>query len=708
MAGGRNLGTLSIDLVAKTGGFEAGMSKAARTADQRMKEIERRARMMGTVLGSALAAGAGIAAAALIASTKAAIDNADAIRDMSIRLGTATETLSAYGYAAGQTGTDLDTLGRGLKVLAKNAADSLNPTSEQAKIFEALGVTAKDAEGNLKGLATLVPEIADKFAQLEDGTTKAALAQALFGKAGLDLTEFLNSGSQGLAEMTRRAEELGIVVDAQTAAAADEFNDILGEMKAIMAGVGLEIARGLLPSLNEGASSLRDMAERGELASNAVTVLSAAFQLGVGAIDAYNTAVRVTSAAMTTFVEAGQGYAEAVINVWAPWSDGTIAGGIDKARAALGNFNAIAAKTAVSPFANVRSSATNGSQSDSGLEGRLGRALANPTAPRASKGGKSEAEREAESLQKAYDSLMESMQERIALFNTEGEAAKVAYDLEFGSLSALDEAQKANVLTLAQQYDQMVKVREEGEARAEMAREETDRINEGLAAGKELVQDLQFELELIRMTNAERATAIQLRGMEAEAVAEYGEEIAKLNQKIEQSLEAEAFWQDFQSSMSDAFYDFATGAKSAEDALGDFLDAIYESSIRAASEYFSESITNMFKGMGGSGSSGSGGGGWAELFGAFFGGGKAGGGWASPNSIYEVNERGMEMASVNGRDFLMTGNKAVHITPNHSLGGGGGVNQNFYTMGVETRRTSERKAQLAGREAQRAMARTGR
>lgn len=700
----RSLGVLSIDLVAKTGGFEQGMDKAARTADRRMKEIERRAKQMGTVLGTALAAGAGIAAAALIASTKAAIDNADAIRDMSIRLGTATETLSAYGYAAGQTGTDLDTLGRGLKVLAKNAADSLNPTSEQAKVFEALGVSAQDAEGNLKGLATLVPEIADKFAQLEDGTTKAALAQALFGKAGLDLTEFLNSGSQGLAEMTRRAEELGIVVDAQTAAAADEFNDILGEMKAIMAGVGLEIARGLLPSLNEGASSLRDMAERGELASNAVTVLSAAFQLGVGAIEAYNTAVRVTSAAMTTFVEAGQGYAEAVINVWAPWSDGTIAGGIDKARAALGNFNAIAAKTAVSPFANVRSSATNGSQTDSGLEGRLGRALANPTAPRASKGGKSDAEREAESLQKAYDSLMESMQERIALFNTEGEAAKVAYDLEFGSLSALSAAQKESVLTLAQQYDQMVKVREEGEARAEMAREETDRINEGLEAGKQVLDDLRFELELMKMTNDERITAIQLRGLEAEAVAEYGQQIADANRQITESMEQVEMMDAFRDSFGNFFEDVLSGTKSVKDAFKDMLDDINRQILKRIVDNW---VGQLFGEQGSSGT-GSAGGGWMDVFASFFGGGKAGGGWAGANTLYEVNERGMEMASVNGRDYLLTGGKPVEITPNHALPGMGGTTVvNMTLQGRVDRRT---EAQIAREIAVRqniAMARNG-
>lgn len=81
-------------------------------------------------MGTALKVGAVAAVAGITLITKQAIDAADEMRDLSIRLGTSTETLSAFGYAASQTGTDIETLGRGMKLLAKNAADALNPTSE--------------------------------------------------------------------------------------------------------------------------------------------------------------------------------------------------------------------------------------------------------------------------------------------------------------------------------------------------------------------------------------------------------------------------------------------------------------------------------------------------------------------------------------------------------------------------------------------------
>ena len=128
----RGLGTLTLDLIAKIGGFEQGMDKAARHADKRMREIERRANAFGKVMGTVVAAGITAAFGGLVLATKAAIDQADAMRDLSIRVGVSTEVLSAYGYAAKQTGTDMDALSKGMKILAKNAADALNPTSAQA------------------------------------------------------------------------------------------------------------------------------------------------------------------------------------------------------------------------------------------------------------------------------------------------------------------------------------------------------------------------------------------------------------------------------------------------------------------------------------------------------------------------------------------------------------------------------------------------
>jgi len=53
--------------------------------------------------------------------------------------------------------------------------------------------------------------------------------------------------------------------------------------------------------------------------------------------------------------------------------------------------------------------------------------------------------------------------------------------------------------------------------------------------------------------------------------------------------------------------------------------------------------------------------------------GLASGGSVNPRSVYEVNERGTELLSMGGRDYLMTGANSGVITPADKLGGVGGV-----------------------------------
>ena len=65
----RSLGTLTIDLVAKIGGFQQGMDQAARISDKRMREIQRAATATGKVIGASLLAGGTALAYGVIRNT---------------------------------------------------------------------------------------------------------------------------------------------------------------------------------------------------------------------------------------------------------------------------------------------------------------------------------------------------------------------------------------------------------------------------------------------------------------------------------------------------------------------------------------------------------------------------------------------------------------------------------------------------------------
>jgi hypothetical protein len=103
-------------------------------------------------------------------------------------------------------------------------------------------------------------EIATVFAGLEDGAVKSALAVELFGRSGLDLIPFLNQGAAGIAQLTAEAERLGLKLTAETARAAEAFNDNLTALKASSTSLGIALTGELLPELLNITNAMREAA----------------------------------------------------------------------------------------------------------------------------------------------------------------------------------------------------------------------------------------------------------------------------------------------------------------------------------------------------------------------------------------------------------------------------------------------------------------
>lgn len=706
-------GSIVIDLVMRTGLFETDSARA----EKRLKELQKTAKQAGAAIGTALVA-AGTAIAVL---TKEAIDNADAVRDMGIRLGTSTETLSAFGYAANQTGTDIDTLGRGLKVLAKNAADALNPTSEQAKVFEALGIKVTDATGKLKDLAVLVPEIADKFAGMADGTTKAALAQSLFGKAGLDLTEFLNSGSEGLAQFTKRAEELGIVIGQDTANAADEFNDKLGDARALVGGLGLAIAQELLPDLNRMIGGFTDGAGAGEKFKETASGIADTLRILASAVGIISSVFEVAGTTLAAFAAQAGG-------VW-KFLTGDFREGINQYRAAAEGFDA-EINEALGRGPSSPSSGSDNSRSTGGRRGRVvsirpantvnERALQNalggvtdPKTPKGRGGGKSEAEKAAEQLDASYERLKQNLNETYELFGKNTEAAQVLYDTQNGELAKLSQARKDELVQLAERNDAQKLSEELADAAKDRMKDEIEAMADHSKAVKDQIADMEFENSLIGLTNIAREKAIALRYANVDAMSEEGQKITGLIDEYHKLNDSYGFVNDTLDGFGDAMASFADRTKSAKEAFGDWADDLYSTAVQWLSDQAMNSLKDWLSGKqdgkGGYGGGKEGGGfDWGSLLSSvmgFFGGGKAGGGDLLADRSYLVGEQGPERFVPRTSGTLIPAMQTAGMQGR----GGSGVTQNnkFVFAAPTSRRTQEQVAQRSAFELAQAQRRNG-
>jgi predicted transcriptional regulator len=702
-----SLGTLTVDILMKTGKFETDTKRAECRAAQMAKNIDKSISAVGTALASAAAVGF----AAFAVGIKSAVDAADEMGKVAQKIGVTVESLSALSFAASQSEVDVGQL---QKALAKVSVDLVQNNSD----LKALGITATTSDQALV-------QLSDIFASMPDGLQKTALAAKLFGeRIGPDLIPLLNLGSRGINDLKARAEELGIVISSEMARDADAFNDSMDEVKAAMQGAFLKLAQDLLPEMKGFANYMASPDFVGKIKSGANTMLTlatASLKVLESIVDVAeywgNFAGEIVSGS-TAGASGNKKYIESRIdilkdplNIGADFSNFNGKNLLNESTAKkLREFQALLAEVneqeayAKIDFSNFEppSISRTPRSSNAAID-----ALLNPpkkTGSNSSKAAaeaaraKAEADRAAEEAARALADTNENLNRILENQSAEmgGPIVQAAQDY---TRSMLD------IISAESELVRLGKLDEEATIKLNLAREnalelyqkEVEAIQGKKTPAEEELERLRNELELLGLTNEERAKRAFLLNNPGASDAQ-AEQAAGLVQAIDQAARAQQAMDQFRSSAEDAFAGFLTGSMSAKDAFESFADSVVQQIARILAQ---QAIESLFGGFGGAGG-GSFGGSIGSFFGSLFGGGRASGGAVQGNRLYRVNENGPEMLSYQGKDFLMMGGGAGMVRPN-----AGGSNITVNVSPMTERRTALQIASRVAEKQRLALARNG-
>jgi hypothetical protein len=244
---GANVARMQADMRKLTGTMESGFGKIRSAAMS----------LAGAVAGA-------FAFREIIRFGEQALQTGDRLAKLSQSAGVSVESLSALKYAADLADVDLDSLAKSLGILSRNLFDAQAGTGEAKDAIKALGITITDTRGNLLAGDKVMAQVADKFAAMEDGSAKTAIALKIFGRSGGQLIPLLNQGSAALAEMRDEAEKLGLVMSTETAQQMERVNDNFTRLKAAAQGAGIRIMTDLLPTLENLTNIFVEVAKEGE------------------------------------------------------------------------------------------------------------------------------------------------------------------------------------------------------------------------------------------------------------------------------------------------------------------------------------------------------------------------------------------------------------------------------------------------------------
>jgi hypothetical protein len=216
---------------------------------------------------------------------KGAIDAADNMNDLSQKTGVSVESLSKFQQAANASGTSIEGVGAAMIKLNRNLATG---NAGAAEALTSLGISATDASGRLKSTDSIMLEVADRFAKMEDSANKSAAAQALFGKSGADLIPLLNGGRKSI-------EDLSATMTGDFAKGADSLNDKLAALQGKLLQVGVQIGTALMPALNVISDLVLNLA-------NAFAAMPGPLQAVIGSVVALTAAFVVLAPAISAVI----------------------------------------------------------------------------------------------------------------------------------------------------------------------------------------------------------------------------------------------------------------------------------------------------------------------------------------------------------------------------------------------------------------------
>lgn len=257
-----------IDKVwAPTRKLRAGLSKLSKAAGlpTLVKGFKKLGMAVGGVLSKVFALGArlaflGVAGVAGAVAMVRSVGNAgDNIAKTSAKLGIGVEALQEYRFAAERAGVPTATFDMAMQRMGRRVGEAANGMGEARLALKALGIEARDTEGNVRTIESLMPELADKLSKVASENERNALAMKLFDSEGVALVNMLQDGSKGLAEMRDRARELGLVMSEEDAKAAEEFTDAQTDLFASLTGVKNVIGTALMPKLTSLSNKLTEL-----------------------------------------------------------------------------------------------------------------------------------------------------------------------------------------------------------------------------------------------------------------------------------------------------------------------------------------------------------------------------------------------------------------------------------------------------------------
>lgn len=208
--------------------------------------------------GTAIVGGATAAAGGMFKMASSAADTTDNIDKMSQKIGISRQSYQELDFITSQCGMSVDSFKNGLKTMRSVMDTTASGTSSEATALQKIGVSAVDAQGNLRSSEDVMWDSIAALQKMDNETSKARLATQLFGKSGSEMAPLLNQTSESIEDMKKQAHDLGLVLDDEAIDSGVEFTDTLDQTKRALSAIGTKLGASFMPTITNLMERIQD------------------------------------------------------------------------------------------------------------------------------------------------------------------------------------------------------------------------------------------------------------------------------------------------------------------------------------------------------------------------------------------------------------------------------------------------------------------
>ncbi|WP_444956791.1 hypothetical protein [Microbulbifer sp. ZKSA002] len=301
----KNLGTLTLDLIAKVGGFQKGLDKAERGTEKWKQQVKKNVAAVGKSFAAVTAASAG----ALAVMTSRVIEQSAEIENLSAVANTSTLEFQRMSYAAQRYGVEQDKVADILKDTSDKVGDFLQTgAGPMADFFENIapqvGVTAEEFR-NLSGRDALGLYVSSLEKANLSQSEMTFYMEAIASDATLLLPLLRNNGKE-LGRLGDEAEDVGAVLSDLDLQQLGEVRKNLDKLKGAFDGFEKEVVTGSLPAIKDLTELLQDPA-----------TIQAATALTSGLIQGFTVVAKVVTDAVHTVQDLAEEFAAITVGIHA-------------------------------------------------------------------------------------------------------------------------------------------------------------------------------------------------------------------------------------------------------------------------------------------------------------------------------------------------------------------------------------------------------